>query len=208
MPRVAGIGSRRTARSLEGPEIVKGDLDKAGWIGSEGIAELRIARRHRETGVAVVAAAGGDDALAGSSGAGDLDGKIDGLTAADAEDDPGQAATRGRGKSLGELCTPARDQVVVTDVERVEGLSKGRHDPGMTVAEVEDAAVAVAVDEATVDPGVDKCRSFTGAHHHIEIELAVHCHLAGIDVASEGVEGRLAFVVGLRRCGHSETPVS
>ncbi|MEJ2581813.1 MAG: hypothetical protein P8127_09315 [Acidobacteriota bacterium] len=74
------------------------------------------------------------------------------------------------------------------------------------MAEVEDAPVAVAVDECVVGPGVGEGCPTAGTHHNVEAELTVHRDLASVDVSGERLEGCITITVRLSADGHERTP--
>ena len=110
--RLEDHGSGRVPDDVgEGVEVVEGHLDESGEIGAERIPVLGVARCHRQPGVTVVAADGGDDPGAAGVRAGDLEGEIDRLAAGDAEHHAREQAVGRRGETLGELApaNPTRD---------------------------------------------------------------------------------------------------
>jgi len=103
--------------------------------------------------VAVVAAPREEDLRPPGGGARDLDGEVDGLAAGDAEDDARDVPREELDQAPGERAAVSAEEVVVADVERAERVAEGGGDLRMTVAQVEDAAVAVGVEER--DAAVD-----------------------------------------------------
>ena len=59
---------------------------------------------------------------------------------------------------------------MVTDVKGIEGVAQSRHDPGVAMAEVEDAAVAVAVDPTAVVERVAEIDAFARTHDDVQAE--------------------------------------
>ena len=74
---------------------------------------------------------------------------------------------------------------MVPDVERIERVSQRANDGGMTVPEVEHAAVAVAVEQPAPVERVTEARTVALAHHEIETERLERGHLPAIHVRAE-----------------------
>jgi hypothetical protein len=88
--------------------------------------------------------------------------------------------------------------VVVADVDLVEGVTQRGDHPWMTVPEVEDAAVAVAVVEATAVERVPEERSFAASEHEVDAELLEDLDLAARDVLRVRLQRVGAAREGLR----------
>jgi hypothetical protein len=98
--------------------------------------------------MAVVAPSRRQDALPAGVGPGELQGKVDRLAAANGKDGVGQVAGSQLGQAAGQRGAVLREQVVIANVELVQGALQGFDGHRVAVPEVENAAVAVAVDEA------------------------------------------------------------
>ena len=148
-------------------------MHEPGKLISEKGAVLGVAGGHRQPGVPVVAAAGRDDGLPFRCPPADLDGQIYRLTAAHTEDHPTELLVRRRRQPLRQSGAMSADEVMVADVEPRERLAHGFDHRGMVVAEVEDAAVAMAVDPALVAVGVVETNTLALSHHHFDAYIAV-----------------------------------
>ncbi len=86
--------------------------------------------------------------------------------------------------------------MMVPDVDRfgVERLAQRREDLRVPVPEVEDAAVAVAVHEATAVERIPEVRAFTSTEHDVDPERLERLHLAARDVLGERFQRRLTRV--------------
>ena len=79
--------------------------------------------------------------------AGQLYGRVDGLTSAHPEDNAVEVPGEMRRQPLGQQGAVLADEVVVADVQLLQGLAQGGNHAWVAVSQVEDAAVAVAVDQ-------------------------------------------------------------
>ena len=178
---VAGVG--------EGGGGMEGDVRERGERGAEGVPVRRATGGNGKPGVAVVAARGGHDVPATRSGTGHLDREIDCLTTTDTEHDTGKSIVRGCSEALGELGATGRRQVVVPDVRRHQRVAHCGEDLWVAVTEVEDTAVAVAVDPGAVFVvGIPESDTLASSHDCIEAVLLEHSDLASVDVLSIAVE--------------------
>jgi hypothetical protein len=89
--------------------------------------------------------------------------------------------------------------VVVADIEAIETAANGRDDVGISVPEVEDSAVAVAVPVPATAEGVLEPRTAPFADDDVDPERLECASLAPVDVRGEGGRGLGAGGVGLGR---------
>ena len=169
----------------QGVEIVERHLHETGRIRPERLPVPGVAGREGQPGVAVVAAGGRQHPEPAGAGARHLDRQVDGLPPAHPEDDAGQRVAGGGRQPLGEHGAVAAGQVVVADVDRVERRSHRVDHLRVTVAQVEHAAVGVAVEPAAVVVEVVERGAPPPAHHGVEPHRLEEVDLAGVDVVAE-----------------------
>ena len=199
--QVAGVGNRHAERgrdrledhgggglvdgSVERADVVEGNLHEPGKVGPEGIPILGVAGGEREPGMAVVAAHHRDHPGAPGMGPSDLERQVVRLAATDAEHHSREQTPGRGGQALGERGPPTGHQMMVPDVERIERVAQRADHVGMTVSEVEHAAVAVTVEQPAPVERVTEARTLALPHHEIEPERLERGHLPAIHVCAE-----------------------
>ena len=101
------------------------------------------------------------------------------------------------GEALGEARAKAAHQVVVADVQLVEGGADGSDDPWISMSQIEDATVDMTVHEHPLREGVVERHARATPHDHVHAELAIERDLAPGHVATERIERRVATIVTL-----------
>ena len=144
--------------------------------------------------MSVVPAARRDDHLSAGRPACELDGEIDRLAAADPENGTIDIS----GHQLGELCgEPAAllaDKMMVADIEFFEAFLKFPDDQWVGMAKIEDAAVAVAVDEPLTTRGIPDIRPLASAEDERHVIRLEGLHLSRIDVVGKTADHFLLAV--------------
>ena len=92
------------------------------------------------------------------------------------------------------------DEVVIADVQLVQGPPEGGDDAGVVVAQVEDATVAVAVNEALLPADVPDVDAFSPAKDEIQPHASEELRLPAGHVAGEAGDDLLFS--GLTDEGH------
>ena len=142
----------------------------------------------------VVAAARRDDHLSAGRPARKLDGEIDRLAATNPENGTIDISGHQRGELCGEPATLLADEMMVADVELFEAFLKFPDDLWVGMAKVEDAAVAVAVDEPLTTRGIPDIRPLASAEDERHVKRLEGLHLSRIDVVSKTADHFLLAV--------------
>ena len=82
-------------------------------------------------------------------------------------------------KSPCETRANARHQMVVSNVDMVEGIANGGNYARMSMPEVEDAAIRMAVEESASIECVVKENTFAPSHDDVEAEFTERRDLSG-----------------------------
>jgi hypothetical protein len=96
------------------------------------------------------------------------------------------------GQALGQESPLFTEQMVVADVQFLEALDERFHQHRVPMAQVKDAAVAVAIYHALLAADVPQIGPFAATHHEIYACLLEEAHFARGDVA--GKEGHNFFL--------------
>ena len=100
-------------------------------------------------------------------GTGKLEGKVDGLPAANGKDAIGKVTGGQLRQPPGKRGSRLRDEVVVTDIPLIQGFPQRLHDDRVPVSQIKDPAIAVAVDEPPVAAEVPDMNPFTPAWYKL-----------------------------------------
>ena len=120
-----------------------------------------------------------------------LDGDVDRLAAARRVDDVLEVARHRAHERLGQLGARDAREVVVADVERPSRLAERGHDLRVAVAQVEDAAVQVEVEQLAALEVPDAV-ALAAADHEVDAERAEGPHPIRTDVARRQARARAA----------------
>ena len=170
-------------------------------VGTEGLPVGRVTRRERQARVTVVAPRGGHDVRAPRDAADDLDREVDRLAAGHAEHhtmDPWACGLAEAGREA--RAVPGRE-VVIADVEGVQGVAHRGDHAGVPVSEVEHAAVRVAIVEEAPVEGVAKGGAAALSHDESHPRGPKERGFSRRNVVTEVVEKRVAISVGGTRHG-------
>ena len=175
----------------DGSLVIEGHLDEALGLRPERSPVFLVSCGQCEPGMSVVAAFGRDDLVPARVPSGELYGQVHCLSAGHAEYGAGDVAGHEPGEPFSEQGPLFAYEMVVADVELIETFLEDLYHLRISVAQVEDPAVAVAVDESPGAGSIPDIGAFPPAEDKVDAHAGEEGSLAAGDMCREAINDSL-----------------